>query len=114
MQAIQIHKLSWTTDMHAQVGLHEGDVISPTLYLYFIDDLLREVWAKHPGVTLLGPGTSPQVVAAMQAVTVTAVSTHQETLPCKQIILWQYVTALKRLGQWLKQNISTAGNGSFA
>ena len=53
----------------SNVGLHEGDVISPTLYLYFIDDLLREVWAKHPGVTLLGPngGTSTQVVAAMQA-----------------------------------------------
>jgi hypothetical protein len=54
----------------SNVGLHEGDVISPTLYLYFIDDLLREVWAndtKHPGVTLLGPGTSTQVVAAMHA-----------------------------------------------
>jgi hypothetical protein len=56
-----------TDTFTSNVGLHEGDIISPTLYLYFIDDLLREVWAKHPGVTLLGPGTSTQIVAAMQA-----------------------------------------------
>jgi hypothetical protein len=51
------------------LGLHEGDVISPTLYLHFIDDLLTEVWQKHPGVTLLGPSDrSPaRNVAAMQA-----------------------------------------------
>jgi hypothetical protein len=53
----------------SDVGLHEGDVISPTLYLYFVDDLLSEVWEKHPGVTLLGPcDRSPaRNVAAMQA-----------------------------------------------
>jgi hypothetical protein len=37
------------------LGLHEGDDISPTLYLYFIDDLLHEVHAKHSGITLMGP-----------------------------------------------------------
>jgi hypothetical protein len=51
------------------LGLHEGDVISPTLYLLFINDLLCEVWNKHPGVKLLGPSedSSNKVVAAMQA-----------------------------------------------
>jgi len=58
-----------TTDAFScDLGLHEGDVISPTLYLFFIDGLLREVSAQHPGVTLLSPmGSSASVVAAMQA-----------------------------------------------
>ncbi len=55
-----------TTDAFScDLGLHEGDVISPTLYLFFIDGLLREVENKHPGVTLVGPSRS--VVVAMQA-----------------------------------------------
>ena len=58
-----------TTDAFScDLGLHEGDVISPTLYLFFIDGLLKEVHAKHPGVTLLSPmGIAESVVAAMQA-----------------------------------------------
>jgi exonuclease III len=59
-----------TTDaFSSDLGLHEGDVISPTLYLFFIDDLLKEVWEKHPGVALLGPSDSAsgKAVAAMQA-----------------------------------------------
>lgn len=59
------------------LGLHEGDVISPTLYLFFIDDLLKEVHEKHPGVTLLGPCGSQanKAVAAMQADDFVAVCT---------------------------------------
>ena len=58
-----------TDAFSSDLGLHEGDVISPTLYLYFINDLLSEVWAKHPGITLLGPSdrSSCKAVAAMQA-----------------------------------------------
>ena len=58
-----------TDAFSSDLGLHEGDVISPTLYLFFINDLLCEVWNKHPGVTLLGPSedSSNKAVAAMQA-----------------------------------------------
>ena len=63
------HEGCVTESFSCDLGLHEGDVISPTLYLFFIDDLLREVHAKHPGITLLGPSdeAAGQVVAAMQA-----------------------------------------------
>lgn len=63
------HEGHVTESFTCDLGLHEGDVISPTLYLYFIDDLLHEVHAKHPGITLMGPCDEPasQVVAAMQA-----------------------------------------------
>jgi hypothetical protein len=76
----------------SNVGLHEGDVISPTLYLYFIDDLLREVWAKHPGVTLIGPGggTSTQVVAAMQADDFVAVCDSIEEARAVAETVYQY------------------------
>jgi hypothetical protein len=62
------HEGHVTESFTCDLGLHEGDVISPTLYLYFIDDLLHEVHAKHPGITLMGPSDEPatQVVAAMQ------------------------------------------------
>lgn len=58
-----------TNAFASDLGLHEGDVISPTLYLFFINDLLTEVWDKHPGVTLLGPcdASNNKAVAAMQA-----------------------------------------------
>jgi hypothetical protein len=51
------------------LGLHEGDVISPTLYLFFIDGLMREIEAQHPGVTLAQGCRRPSqsVAAAMQA-----------------------------------------------
>jgi hypothetical protein len=51
------------------LGLHEGDPISPTLYLLFIDDLLTEIWNKHPGVQIVdcGTGAVSDVVAGMQA-----------------------------------------------
>jgi hypothetical protein len=63
------HEGCVTDSFTCDLGLHEGDVISPTLYLYFIDDLLHEVHAKHPGITLLGPcgESAGQIVAAMQA-----------------------------------------------
>jgi hypothetical protein len=63
------HEGHVTESFTCDLGLHEGDVISPTLYLYFIDDLLHEVHAKHPGITLMGPCNEPagKVVAAMQA-----------------------------------------------
>jgi hypothetical protein len=63
------HEGCVTDRFSCDLGLHEGDVISPTLYLVDNDDLLREVHAKHPGVTLLGPCGEPagEVVAAMQA-----------------------------------------------
>eukprot|EP00775_Hariotina_reticulata_P012048 gene12048-biopygen13951 len=68
-QRVASHDGAVTGAFTSNVGLHEGDVISPTLYLFFIDDLLREVWTKHPGVTVLGSGgdTPGQFVAAMQA-----------------------------------------------
>eukprot|EP00775_Hariotina_reticulata_P005098 gene5098-biopygen6886 len=68
-QRVSSHAGAVTGAFTSNVGLHEGDVISPTLYLFFIDDLLREVWTKHPGVTVLGSGgdTPAQFVAAMQA-----------------------------------------------
>lgn len=64
-----LHEGSVSDTFICDLGLHEGDVISPTLYLYFIDDLLKEVHDKHPGITLLGPRAAPSVavVAAMQA-----------------------------------------------
>ena len=51
------------------LGLHEGDPISPTLYLFFIDDLLQEIWRKFPGVQIVdcSTGAVSDVVAAMQA-----------------------------------------------
>ena len=51
------------------LGLHEGDPISPTLYLLFINDLLKEIWDKHPGVQIVdcSTGAVSDVVAAMQA-----------------------------------------------
>ena len=63
------HEGCTTDSFTCDLGLHEGDVISPTLYLFFIDGLLREVGARHPGVTLLSPtGTTVSaVVGAMQA-----------------------------------------------
>jgi hypothetical protein len=63
------HEGCVTDSFTCDLDLHEGDVISPTLYLYFIDDLLHEVHAKHPGITLMSPcgESSGQVVAAMQA-----------------------------------------------
>jgi len=44
-------------------------VISPTLYLLFIDGLMREIEAQHPGVTLAQGCRRPSqsVAAAMQA-----------------------------------------------
>jgi hypothetical protein len=68
-QRVVSHEGCTTDRFTCDLGLHEGDVISPTLYLLFIDDLLRDVHAKHPGVTLMGPRDEPagQVVAAMQA-----------------------------------------------
>lgn len=56
---------SFTCDL----GLQEGNIISPTLHLFFTDYLLLEVCAKHPGVTLLGLSDKPAglIVAAMQA-----------------------------------------------
>eukprot|EP00775_Hariotina_reticulata_P015269 gene15269-biopygen2950 len=47
-QRVASHDGAVTGAFTSNVGLHEGDVISPTLYLFFIDDLLREVWTKHP------------------------------------------------------------------
>jgi hypothetical protein len=51
------------------LGLHEGDPISPTLFLFFIDDLLKEICDKHPGVHVVdcSTGVVSGVVAAMQA-----------------------------------------------
>jgi hypothetical protein len=51
------------------LGLHEGDPISPTLYLLFIDELLQEIWRKFPGVQIVdcSTGAVTDVVAAMQA-----------------------------------------------
>jgi hypothetical protein len=51
------------------LGLHEGDPISPTLYLFFINDMLKEIWDKHPGVQIVdcSTGAISDVVAAMQA-----------------------------------------------
>ena len=34
------------------LGLGEGDPLSPLLYTLFINGLLQEVWEKHPGVPL--------------------------------------------------------------
>jgi hypothetical protein len=89
-QRVVSHDGVVTDTFTSNVGLHEGDVISPTLYLYFIDDLLREVWAKHPGVTLLGPGTSTQVVAAMQADDFVAVCDSIEEARAVAETVYQY------------------------
>jgi hypothetical protein len=35
----------------------------PSIFAFF-DDFAEEVWGRHPGVTLLGPGTSTHVAAA--------------------------------------------------
>ena len=58
-----------SAEFTCNLGLHEGDPISPTLYLYFIDDLLKEVYAKHPGVQIVdcSTGAVSDVAAAMQA-----------------------------------------------
>lgn len=63
------HEGCTTDSFTCDLGLHEGDVISPTLYLFFIDGLLREVSVRHPGVTLLSSAGTPvsAVVGAMQA-----------------------------------------------
>jgi len=80
-----------TDAFSSDVGLHEGDVISPTLYLFFIDDLLKEVWSKHPGVNLLGPcdnGAPSKAVAAMQADDFVAVcSSLEETQAVANTVL---------------------------
>ena len=36
----------------SDLGLAEGDPLSPLLYTLFINGLLKEIWEKHPGVPL--------------------------------------------------------------
>jgi hypothetical protein len=48
------------------------------------------VWAKHPGVTLLGPGTSTQIVAAMQADDFVAVCDSIEEARAVAETVYQY------------------------
>eukprot|EP00775_Hariotina_reticulata_P015172 gene15172-biopygen2043 len=99
-QRVALHDGAVTGAFTSNVGLHEGDVISPTLYLFFIDDLLREVWTKHPGVTVLGSGgdTPAQFVAAMQADDFVAVcdSIEEARAVAQTVVLpWQkYVSGL--------------------
>lgn len=58
-----------SSPFECDVGVHEGDCISPTLYLFFADSLLSEVWEKHPGVQLpaCADVEPAKVVAAMLA-----------------------------------------------
>jgi hypothetical protein len=58
-----------SSEFTCNLRLHEGDPISPTLYLFFIDDLLKEIHAKHPGVQVVdcSTGAVSDVAAAMQA-----------------------------------------------
>ena len=55
--------------MSRDLGLHEGDPISPTLYLFFIDTLLQELYEKHPGIQIVNREANVvhDVVAMMQA-----------------------------------------------
>ena len=81
-----------SNEFTCNLGLHEGDPISPTLYLFFIDDLLREICAKHPGVQLVDCSTDAvsDVAAAMQADDLVVVCDSLEEVQAVADIVYAY------------------------
>jgi hypothetical protein len=47
-----VHEGAMSDEVAFDLGLAQGDTLSPTLFAVFVDSMLQDVWSQHPGVPL--------------------------------------------------------------